>query len=145
MLSVLCLVNGSITTVSGSGIRSMSDSWISWKPRIDEPSKPSPSSKTSAVSSCAGIEKCCMRPGRSQKRTSMTSMPASLTSLRTSPALRCSMANLPQAHHEIRSEVDLRVEGAAHRVGDEARHDVRVHVRVGTTVLEVALRGDLDM
>ena len=29
---------------SGSGIRIMSDSWISWKPRIDEPSKPRPSS-----------------------------------------------------------------------------------------------------
>ena len=35
-----------MTAVSGSGIRSMSDSWISWKPRIDEPSNPSPSSKT---------------------------------------------------------------------------------------------------
>ena len=53
-----------MTAVSGSGIRSMSDSWISWKPRIDEPSKPRPSSKTSSVSSCAGIEKCCIRPGQ---------------------------------------------------------------------------------
>ena len=34
-----------MTAVSGSGIRSMSDSWISWNPRIDEPSKPRPSSK----------------------------------------------------------------------------------------------------
>ena len=42
MLSVLCFVNGSMTAVSGSGIRSMSDSWISWNPRIDEPSKPRP-------------------------------------------------------------------------------------------------------
>ena len=49
MLSVLCCVNGSMTAVSGSGIRSMSDSWISWNPRIDEPSKPRPSSKTSSV------------------------------------------------------------------------------------------------
>ena len=31
-----------MTAVFGSGIRSMSDSWISWNPRIDEPSKPSP-------------------------------------------------------------------------------------------------------
>ena len=28
----------------------MSDSWISWKPRIEEPSKPSPSTKASSVS-----------------------------------------------------------------------------------------------
>ena len=49
MSSVGCSVNGSTTAVSGSGIRSMSDSWISWNPRIDEPSKPSPSSNTSAL------------------------------------------------------------------------------------------------
>jgi hypothetical protein len=35
----------------------MSDSWISWNPRIEDPSKPRPSSKTSSVSSWAGIEK----------------------------------------------------------------------------------------
>ena len=29
-----------MTAVFGSGMRIMSDSWISWKPRIDEPSKP---------------------------------------------------------------------------------------------------------
>ena len=40
MLSVLCTRNGSITAVFGSGSRIMSDSWISWNPRIDEPSKP---------------------------------------------------------------------------------------------------------
>ena len=38
--SVGCWRNGSMTTVFGSGMRIMSDSWISWKPRIDEPSKP---------------------------------------------------------------------------------------------------------
>ena len=30
----------------GSGSRIMSDSWISWKPRIDEPSNPKPSLKS---------------------------------------------------------------------------------------------------
>ena len=33
----------------GSGSSAMSDSWIFWKPRIDEPSKASPSSKTGLV------------------------------------------------------------------------------------------------
>ena len=37
-------------TFDGSGRRIMSDSWISWKPRIELPSKPNPSSKTSSVS-----------------------------------------------------------------------------------------------
>ena len=31
-----------MTAVFGSGMRIMSDSWISWKPRIDEPSNPKP-------------------------------------------------------------------------------------------------------
>ena len=30
----------------------MSLSWISWKPRIDEPSKPTPSAKLSAYARC---------------------------------------------------------------------------------------------
>ncbi len=33
-----------MSAVSGSGLRIMSDSWISWNPRIDEPSNPNPSS-----------------------------------------------------------------------------------------------------
>ena len=32
----------------------MSDSWISWNPRIDEPSKPRPSVKTSSPNEPAG-------------------------------------------------------------------------------------------
>jgi hypothetical protein len=32
--------NGSITAVAGSGNSSMSDSWIAWNPRIEDPSKP---------------------------------------------------------------------------------------------------------
>ena len=87
-LRVLCWRNGSMTAVSGSGINSMSDSWISWNPRIDEPSNPSPSSKTPSFSSWAGTEKCCMSPGKSQKRKSMISTPSSLTSDRTSSGVR---------------------------------------------------------
>ena len=60
MFSVGCCVNGSMYAVSGSGTRSMSDSWISWNPRIERPSNPSPSSKLSSVSSCTGTDKCCI-------------------------------------------------------------------------------------
>ena len=35
-----------MTAVVGSGSSSMSDSWIAWKPRIDEPSNIRPSVKT---------------------------------------------------------------------------------------------------
>src|SRR5262245_14916288 len=84
-VSVACWENGSTTALVGSGNRSMSDSWISWNPRIDEPSKPKPSSKEASVSSDGGTEKCCIRPGRSMNRRSIISMPRSLTSLSTSP------------------------------------------------------------
>ena len=48
----------------------MSDSWIAWKPRIDDPSNIWPSVKNSSVTDTAGTLKCCMTPGRSQNRTS---------------------------------------------------------------------------
>ena len=150
-----------MTAVSGSGIRSMSDSWISWNPRIDEPSKPSPSSKTSSVSSCAGIEKCCIRPGRSQNRTSTISTPSSLTSFRTSPGVATAHTSwvsrsgrerlLPthEAWATSRSRIGCRLLGlrqrAADRLGDQPGHDVRVHVGVRPPVLDVALLVDLDL
>src|SRR5438132_7134757 len=62
----------------------MSDSWISWNPRIDEPSKPNPSSNASSVSSPIGTEKCCISPGRSQNRRSTICAPAASASLITS-------------------------------------------------------------
>src|SRR3972149_2893085 len=77
-------VNGSMTAVAGSGNSSMSDSSIHWKPRMDEPSKPIPSSKSSSLSSATGIEKCCHRPGTSMKRRSTILAPFSLASLMTS-------------------------------------------------------------
>ena len=66
----------------------MSDSWISWNPRIDEPSKPKPSVKRSSVSSWVGTEKCWVMPGRSANRTSTISTPSSLTSFSTSAGVR---------------------------------------------------------
>src|SRR4029453_11422253 len=62
----------------------MSGSWISWNPRIDDPANPRPSSKLSSESSWMGMEKCCMRPGRSEKRRSTISVPDSLARARTS-------------------------------------------------------------
>ena len=76
---VLAIRKGSRYAVVGSGSRAMSDSWIFWKPRIDDPSKARPSSKTSGPKEPTGTVKCCMMPGRSQNRTSMTSTPSSLT------------------------------------------------------------------
>ena len=56
----------------------MSDSWIAWKPRTEEPSKFRPSSKTAWSNDETGTVKCCMMPGRSQNRTSTISTPSSL-------------------------------------------------------------------
>ena len=42
----------------------MSDSLIAWKPRIEEPSKFSPSSKTDWSNDETGTVKCCMMPGQ---------------------------------------------------------------------------------
>ena len=55
---------GSTNAVDTSGMSSMSLSLIAWKPRIDEPSKPSPSRIISSSSVAAGIEKCCQVPGQ---------------------------------------------------------------------------------
>ena len=68
--SVLCDLNGSITAVVASGSSSMSDSWISWNPRIEDPSNISPSENTFSSNALAGIVKCCIVPGRSQNLTS---------------------------------------------------------------------------
>src|SRR5947207_7821659 len=82
--SVGTLVNGSICAVAGSGKSSMSDSSMVWKPRIDEPSKPIPSAKSSSVMSATGMEKCCQRPGMSMKRRSTIFASLSFASLITS-------------------------------------------------------------
>src|SRR5450756_2532898 len=65
----------------------MSDSWMAWKPRIDEPSNIWPSVKKSRVREGAGTLKCCMTPGRSQKRTSTNLTFSFLMNVRTSSGL----------------------------------------------------------
>ena len=77
--------------VFGSAMRTMSDSWISWNPRTDEPSNAWPSSNWPSSSTLAGIDTCCMTPGRSQNRRSTNSTPSASTSSRTSFGVRSSM------------------------------------------------------
>src|SRR6185369_3932094 len=70
--------NGSMNAVEGSGMASMSEASIDFQPRIDEPSKPKPSSKTSSVSSPIGQEKCCQVPKVSTNFTSTILAPCFL-------------------------------------------------------------------
>ena len=60
--SVVFAANGSMNAVAGSGNTSMSEELIALQPRIDEPSKPTPSEKTDSVSSETGMAKCCQVP-----------------------------------------------------------------------------------
>ena len=78
--TVGCAGIGSITAVSMSGTSSMSDSWISWKPRRLDPSKPWPFWNRSSERPCGGIVKCCQRPKRSVTRRSMRLIPFASTS-----------------------------------------------------------------
>src|SRR5918993_3466675 len=84
---VLATRKGSMYAVVGSGKSDMSDSWIAWKPRIEEPSKARPSSKTDWSKDETGTVKCCITPGRSQKRTSTISTPSSVMNLSSSSEL----------------------------------------------------------
>ena len=70
---------------SASSFRS--DSWIDWKPRIDEPSNICPPAKKSASTDSTGTLKCCITPGKSQKRTSRNLMLLSLMYLSASSAV----------------------------------------------------------
>src|SRR4029079_17276775 len=53
---------GSMKAVSGSGRASMSEASMLFQPRMEEPSKPKPSAKTSSLSSAMGQLKCCQVP-----------------------------------------------------------------------------------
>src|ERR1039458_1940748 len=54
--------NGSMNAVAGSGIASMSEASMLFQPRMEEPSKPSPSEKESSFNSATGMLKCCQVP-----------------------------------------------------------------------------------
>src|SRR2546422_7056652 len=68
--SVGTAIKGSIKAVAGSGIASMSEASMLFQPRMLEPSKPSPSSKDSSVTSLIGRLKCCQVPNVSTNFTS---------------------------------------------------------------------------
>src|SRR5215216_750064 len=70
--------NGSMNAVAGSGMASMSDASIDFQPRMDEPSNPKPSSKTSSVNSPMGTLKCCQVPNVSTNFTSTILAPCFL-------------------------------------------------------------------
>src|SRR5215472_16583356 len=85
MVSVGSLVNGSITAVLGSGTTSMSLASIDCQPRIEEPSKPSPSSNgPSSLNSEMGALKCCQVPSKSMNFKSTITTPLSLIVCKTS-------------------------------------------------------------
>src|SRR6266849_9707216 len=84
IVSVTSLQNGSRKEVSGTGKTSMSDSLMACQPRMDEPSKPRPSSKTPSSRASAGMVKCCHKPGKSMKRRSTARTSFSRIRARTS-------------------------------------------------------------
>src|SRR6185437_9951302 len=71
--------NGSMTAVSGSGIRIMSDSLIAFQPAIEDPSNMMPSRNTSSsiVETCCAV--CCHLPRGSVNRRSTYSTECSLS------------------------------------------------------------------
>src|SRR5260370_1146837 len=68
--------NGSMNAVSGSGMASMSLASMPFQPRMDEPSNPNPSLKTSSVNSAIGQLKCCQVPKVSTNFTSTILAPS---------------------------------------------------------------------
>src|SRR2546421_12943641 len=74
---------GSIKAVSGSGMASMSEASMLFQPRMEEPSKPRPSSKISSVNSRMGQAKCCQVPKVSTNLMSTILAPLFLASSRT--------------------------------------------------------------
>src|SRR5678809_1280477 len=88
---------GSMNAVSAWGISTMSDSWISWNPRMEDPSNPRPSVKMSSFSSLLEMLKCCQMPGRSMNFTSTTLtlcfLANSSTSFGVMPRSSCDLIN----------------------------------------------------
>src|ERR1700758_3019638 len=98
---VLRVRNGSTYAVAASGSNCMSDSWICWNPRIDDPSNISPSVNTPSPNDPAGTVKCCIVPGRSQNLTSTNSTFSSAMKRRTSSALLNINPSRVQGKHVI--------------------------------------------
>src|SRR3954462_7075733 len=78
------LQNGSMRAVPGSGTISMSEALIGCQPRIDEPSRPKPSSNDSSLSCEMVTVVCCQMPGRSMNFRSTILTPFFSANLMTS-------------------------------------------------------------
>src|SRR5258708_4725748 len=165
--SVECFMNGSIAAVSTSGTTSMSLALIGAQPRIEEPSKPSPSSKMPSDSSAIGMVKCCQRPMKSMNfRSTMTAF-LSLARPSTSfgfaisppsrrnygcgcriwPRLERRLAALacPDADHLVdRADEDLAVADAAGAGGALDRLERLGHQVVGEHHLDLHLGQEVD-
>src|ERR1043165_2422857 len=76
-------MKGSMKALLGSGMASMSEASIDFQPRMEEPSKPKPSEKTSSVSSEMGQLKCCQVPKVSTNLMSTILAPCFLASSKT--------------------------------------------------------------
>src|SRR6201986_4936164 len=84
---VVSAKNGSIVSVTGSGIRHMSDSLIAFQPAIEEPSNIKPSEKVSSSIIPASKVTCCHLPRGSVKRRSTYFTSLSFMCFRTSLAV----------------------------------------------------------
>src|SRR6266567_2673584 len=124
IVSVVSLQNGSTNAVSGTGSTSMSDSLIACQPRIDEPSKPSPSSKTPSSRASAGMVKCCHSPGKSVKRRSTALTSRSRIKAKTSLGVTTN---------------DLRID-----IGPSPSHGCRTQGCLGIIVLVTLYLGQRD-
>src|SRR5262245_8459084 len=75
-LTVGSAKNGSSLAVEASGTASMSDSWMPCHPRIEDPSKPTPSTNVPSSHVSIGNEQCCHVPSMSTNFRSTISAPA---------------------------------------------------------------------
>src|SRR5664280_2218176 len=82
-LNVGTAQKGSMNAVFGSGIASMSEASMLFQPRMEEPSKPSPSEKESSFNSATGMLKCCQVPKVSTNLMSTIFAPAFLANSNT--------------------------------------------------------------
>ena len=125
----------------------MSDSLIAWKPRIDEPSKARPLSKTSWPKDDTGTVKCCSMPGRSTKRTSTNSTPSSVTYLSSSSLfwnMQVSLAPLRSCATYARA-VSRPYRDCFGRVTGASAGDSRAYCRPPPGRLRRCPRGDRDV
>src|SRR5690625_1269718 len=131
---------GSITAVSSSGIRIMSDSLMPFQPRMEEPSNIRPSSKNDSSTLLAGMLTCCSLPRVSVKRISTQRASLSLIRPRVfdinASVCVASLKGLgvvnKGGHHAARWEVILAsVQWHSTRRGVDSKRHANVHTQRG--------------